>query len=71
MQVLAAEYPLIITRGNGGGVALPKGYYVSKRYLTPKQEDAIRRNLDTVNPEDRVIFESILSDFACKKDLDN
>ena len=71
MQVLAEEYPLIITRGNGGGVALPKGYYVSQRYLTPKQEGAIRRNLDVVNPEDRAIFESILSDFSCKRNLDN
>ena len=71
MQVLAEEYPLIITRGNGGGGALPKGYYVSQRYLTLKQEDAVRRNLDVVNPEDRAIFESILADFACQKDLDN
>lgn len=71
MQVLAEEYPLIITRGNGGGVALPKGYYVSQRFLTQKQEDAIRRNLDTVNPEDRAIFESILADFARKRNLDN
>lgn len=66
MQVLAGECPLIITRGNGGGVALPKGYYVSRRYLTLKQEDAIRRNLDAVNQEDRAIFESILADFARK-----
>ncbi len=71
MQVLAGEYPLIITRGNGGGITLPKGYYVSQRYLTLKQEDAIRRNLDVVNTEDRAIFESILADFACKRNLDN
>ena len=71
MQVLSEEYPLIITRGNGGGVALPTGYYVSRRYLTPKQEDAIRRNLDVVYPEDRTTFESILADFACNKNLDN
>ena len=70
MQVLAEEYPLIMTRGNGGGVALPKGYYVSQKYLTPKQEEAIRRNLDVVYPEDRATFESILSDFTCKH-LDN
>ena len=70
MQVLAEEYPLIMTRGNGGGVALPKGYYVSQKYLTPKQEEAIRRNLDVVIPEDRATFESILSDFTCKH-LDN
>lgn len=62
MQVLAEEYPLIITWGNGGGVALAKGYYVSPKYLTPKQEDAIRRDLDVVYPEDRNTFESILSE---------
>ena len=70
MQVLAEEYPLIITRGNGGGVAFPKGYYVSQRYLTPKQEEAIRRNLDVVYPEDRTTFESVLDDFSCKRNLD-
>lgn len=31
MQVLAEEYPLIMTRGNGGGVELPKGYYAMQR----------------------------------------
>ena len=71
MQVLTEEYPLIITRGNGGGVALPKGYYVSQRYLTPKQEEAIRRNLNVVDQKDRAIFESILSNFARKGYLDN
>lgn len=71
MQALAKEYPLIITQGNGGGVTLPQGYYVSRRYLTPKQEAALRRNLDLVNVEDRAILESILADFACKKNLDN
>ena len=71
MQVLVGEYPIIITRGNGGGVAFPKGYYVSPKYLTPKQEDAIRRNLELIYPEDRATFESILSDFACKRNLDN
>ena len=70
MQVLAGEYPLIITRGNGGGVAFPKGYYVSQRYLTSKQEEAIRRNLDVVYPEDRTTFESVLDDFSCKRNLD-
>lgn len=57
---------LIVMRGNGGGVTLPEGYYVSQRHLTPKQADAIRRNLSIVHTEDRETFESILSDFAWK-----
>ena len=64
IQILTEEYPLIVMRGNGGGVTLPEGYYVSQRHLTPKQADAIRRNLSIVHTEDRETFESILSDFA-------
>lgn len=71
IQMLNEEYPLIVTRGNGGGVALPEGYYVSRKHLNPRQEAALRRNLTVVNTEDRAIFESILNDFACKKNLDN
>ncbi len=26
IQVLSEEYPVIVMRGNGGGVALPEGY---------------------------------------------
>lgn len=66
IQILTEEYPLIVMRGNGGGVTLPEGYYVSQRHLTPKQADAIRRNLSIVHTEDREAFESILSDFAWK-----
>lgn len=66
IQILTEEYPLIVMRGNGGGVTLPEGYYVSQRHLTPKQADAIRRNLSIVHTEDRETFESILSDFAWK-----
>lgn len=66
IQYLLEEYPLIVTQGKGGGVTLPEGYYVSQRHLTPKQADAVRRNLDIVGPDDRKTFESILSDFAWK-----
>lgn len=66
IQILTEEYPIIVMRGNGGGVTLPEGYYVSQRHLTPKQADAIRRNLSIVHTEDRETFESILSDFAWK-----
>lgn len=71
VQMLSGEYPLIVTRGNGGGISLPEGYYVSKKYLNSRQEAALYRNLAVVNMEDRAIFESILNDFACKKNLDN
>lgn len=61
---LAEEYPFIHTLGRGGGVSLPDGYYLSRKYLSAKQADVIRRNLDKVSVEDREIFRSILYDFA-------
>lgn len=62
--VLAEEYPFIHTLGRSGGISLPDGYYLSRKYLRPNQADAIRRNLDTVYVQDREIFQSILNDFA-------
>lgn len=61
---LAEEYPFIHTLGRSGGVSLPEGYYLSRKYLRPDQVDAIRRNLDSVCHQDRAIFQSILDDFA-------
>ena len=62
--ILEEEYPLIHTHGRAGGIALPDGYYLSQRYLSCRQAEAIRRNLEVVSTEDRVIFQSILDDFA-------
>ena len=60
----AEEYPVIHTYGRTGGISLPEGYYLSRRYLSPEQADAIRRNLNNVTAQDREIFQSILNDFA-------
>ena len=62
--ILEEEYPVVHTCGRSGGIGLPDGYYLSKRYLSPRQAEAIRRNLDVVYPNDREIFQSILDDFA-------
>lgn len=61
---LAEEYPFIHTCGRSGGISLPDGYYLSRRYLKPEQAEAIQRNLERVSDEDRKIFQSILNDFA-------
>lgn len=66
ISCLEEEYPLIVTRGNGGGVALPDGYYISQRrgHLTEKQAGAIRRAISSACESDREILQSILFDFA-------
>lgn len=64
IQHLEEEYPLVITRGNGGGVALPDGYYITKTRLTQKQAGVLRRAIHTVCESDCEILESILFTFV-------
>ena len=64
LLILEEDYPLIRVSGRTGGIAFPDGYCANKQYLSPRQANAIRRNLEVVRPEDRTIFQSILDDFA-------
>lgn len=64
LRCLEREYPIRFTRGNGGGVSLPDGYYISEKHLTPKQADAIHRLIPIVCEDDREILNSILFAFA-------
>lgn len=43
VQQLEEEYRIDIKRGHGGGISLPKGYYISDRHPTPKQAKAIEK----------------------------
>lgn len=64
ITMLEQDYPLIISRGHGGGVALPDRYYLSKRYLTSQQVAVIRRAMTAASSSDSEILQSILTDFA-------
>ena len=64
LLILEEDYPLIRASGRAGGIAFTDGYCANKCYLSPRQADAVRRNLEVVRPEDRAIFQSILDDFA-------
>lgn len=68
ITILEQEYPLEITRGNGGGVAFPDGYHLTQRHLTAKQAQAVREAIKTAEPSVREalqsILQSILTDFA-------
>lgn len=66
IQILSEEYPLIVTRGNGGGITLPQGYYISKNYLSSKQVNLLEHYLENAQGEERTILESILLKFALK-----
>lgn len=61
---LQKDYPILTTRGRGGGVSFPKGYYINRRRLTPEQANAIRQILSIAPTEICQTLKSILSDFA-------
>lgn len=64
MKYLEVEYPLKITRGVGGGVALREGYYIKQKRLTKKQADALRHAIPLVSEDDCEALKSILYAFA-------
>lgn len=64
IALLEKDYPLVITRGNGGGVSFPEGYYLAQRHLNPKQVQAIKNVMNHAESSDREILQSILIEFA-------
>lgn len=64
IMILEQDYPLVITRGHGGGVAMPNGYYLTKRFLTAEQVMAIQNAMLLVSPTEQKVLQSILTDFA-------
>lgn len=63
VQYLLEDYPIVVSQGKGGGISLPRGYYISQRHLSKKQADTIRRCLPILQANDREILESILLEF--------
>lgn len=64
ITILEQEYPLKITRGNGGGIALPDGYHLTQRHLNARQAQALREVIAIADPSIRGALQSILTDFA-------
>ncbi len=67
IQILSCSYPIITCQGNGGGVRVMDGWYISRRYLHDDQEALLRSILPKLQPEDQKKMEDILSAFAKPK----
>ena len=64
---LSCDYPIFTVQGKGGGIRVADGWYVSRRYLQPDQEDLLRSLIPGLQPEDRAKMEEILRGFARPK----
>ena len=67
LEILSCSAPIYTVQGNGGGVRVADGWYVSKRYLHDDQEALLRELLDGLQPDQQRIMQSILSSFAKPK----
>lgn len=62
--VLSCDYPVFTVQGNGGGIRVADGWYVSRRYLSKQEEILLQRLLPGLQPEDQETMMSILRKFS-------
>ena len=64
VELLSCSYPIETVQGNGGGIRVADGWYLSRRYLHDDQEALLRELLPGLQPEQQKTMESILAAFA-------
>ena len=64
IEELTCSAPIFTVQGNGGGIRVADGWYLSRRYLHDDQEALLRELLPGLQPEQQKTMESILAAFA-------
>lgn len=64
ITALSTEYPVFTRQGNGGGIYVPDGWYLSKHYLNAEQEELLSKLMNGLAGSDLKTMQSILNEFA-------
>lgn len=64
IEQLACSAPIYTVQGNGGGIRVADGWYLSRRYLHEDQEALLRNLLSGLQPDQQKTMQSILDAFA-------
>ena len=67
LEILGCSVPIYTVQGNGGGIRVADGWYLSKTYLCDEDEEMLRRLLPGLQPEDQKVMQGILASFAKPK----
>ena len=67
IEELTCSAPIYTVQGNGGGIRVADGWYISRRYLHDKHEEVLRRLLPGLQPDDQKAINEILLAFAKPK----
>lgn len=67
IEELTCSAPIYTVQGNGGGIRVADGWYISRRYLRDEHEAVLRRLIPGLQPEDQKAINEILLAFAKPK----
>lgn len=67
IEVLSCSYPIYTVQGNGGGIRVADGWYLSRSYLSEQQEALLRDLMSGLQAQDRETMNAILAKFAKPK----
>lgn len=67
IETLSCSAPIFTSKGNGGGIYAEEGWYLSRQYLTEKQEALLHKLCDNLTDDDFDVMQSILLSFAKPK----
>jgi len=67
IEELTCSAPIYTVQGNGGGIRVADGWYISRRYLRDEHEEVLRRLIPGLQPEDQQAINEILLAFAKPK----
>ena len=67
IEVLTCSAPIFTVQGNGGGIRVADGWYISRRYLRDEHESFLRELMDGLQPDQRAKMNEILLAFAKAK----
>jgi len=62
--VLSCSYPLLTSKGSGGGVRVAEGFRLGMRYLTQEQFALLKKLSESLSGDDLVMMQSILKTFS-------
>ena len=67
LDILTCSAPIYTVQGNGGGIRVADGWYISRRYLHDDQEAFLRDFMDGLQPDQQKMMSNILLAFAKPK----
>ena len=57
---LSLTAPVYTIQGNGGGITVTQGWYISRKYFTPEQEELLMELSEELEGEKKEIMKEIL-----------